>query len=60
MSSYVTLEEQVKVINETRPLVVRIPKALFEEVRASGKLSQVDIWIATLILRSLREEGFIK
>jgi len=54
------LEKQVKLLAQTRTLNIKIPEALFEELRASGKLQQVDLWISLLIIDSLKRENWLK
>ncbi len=54
------LEKQVKLLAQTRILNIRIPETLFEEIRASGKLQQIDLWISLLIIESLKKENWLK
>jgi len=54
------LERQVKLLAQTRTLNIKIPETLFEEIRASGKLQQLDLWISLLIIDSLKKENWLR
>jgi hypothetical protein len=54
------LERQVKLLAQTRTLNIKIPETLFEEIRASGKLQQVDLYVSLLIVDDLTKNGWLK
>ena len=54
------IEQDVNVLASTRTLHIRIPSSLFEALRTSGKLEQIDIYCSILLLADLRREGFVK
>lgn len=54
------IEKDLNVLNNTRTLHIRIPSSLFEALRTSGKLDQIDLHVAILLLESLRKEGYVK
>jgi hypothetical protein len=54
------IEKDLNVLNNTRVLHIRIPASLFEALRTSGKLDQIDIYCSILLLADLRREGFVK
>jgi hypothetical protein len=59
-ATFEDLEEMVKVVNSTKPLIIRLPSKLFDEVKGSGHLSQVDLWVSMLIIEALKKEGWLK
>jgi hypothetical protein len=58
--SYDDMEKQIHVLNSSRPLIVRVPIDLFELLKTSGVLTQIDMTVSILLIKLLREQGWLK